>query len=229
MPNTENLYKNSSNLTNWVRYLLYAQVLVAVVSLFSNYLEYQLLSDYQNGVYASQEQAVADGETNDRRQQILGVAYLLVFIISGFLILRWIHRANFNARQLGAQGMKFTPGWSIGYYFIPILTLWKPYQAMKEVWQASHNPSNWATEKVSPIVGLWWFLWITSNMLGQAIFRMSNSAKEIPELINLNIINQVSDVLDIPLALVTLVVVNSIYKAQTHAYESANKSLKDAP
>ncbi|HSC76883.1 MAG TPA: DUF4328 domain-containing protein [Pseudomonadales bacterium] len=229
MTNTENIYKSSSSLTRWVKYLLYAQILVAVVSIFSNYLEYQLLSDYQNGVYTSQEQAVADGETSDNRQHVLGIAYLLVFIISGFLILRWIHRANFNARQLGAQGMQFTPGWSIGYYFIPILTLWKPYQAMKEIWQASNNPNNWSSEKVSPIVGLWWFLWIISNMLGQAIFRMSNSAKEIPELMSLNIINQVSDVLDISLALVTLAVVNSIYKAQVYAYESANKSLKDVP
>ena len=224
MSDTDNSYKNSSSLTKWVRYMLYAQVLVAIVSISSNYLEYQLLSDYQNGVYTSQELAVADGEASDQRQQIVAIVYMVVFIVSGFLILRWIHRANYNARQLGANEMEFTPGWSIGYYFIPVLTLWKPYQAMKEIWQASHNSNDWAFEKISPIVGLWWFLWIITNMIGQAVFRMSTGAEELPELMNLNLVTQACDALAIPLALVTLSIVNSIYKAQVIACESANES-----
>lgn len=229
MSDTDNNYKNSSSLTKWVRYMLYAQVLVAIISIFSNYLEYQLLSDYQDGVYTSQELAIADGEASDQRQQIVAIVNMLVFIVSGFLILRWIHRANYNARQLGAKEMEFTPGWSIGYYFIPVLTLWKPYQAMKEIWQASHNPNDWAFEKISPVVGLWWFIWIITNMVGQAVFRMSTDAVELQELMNLNLITQASDALAIPLALVTLVIVNSIYQAQVSAYESANKASNPTP
>ncbi len=223
MTDTENNYKDSTNLTKWVRYMLYAQIVVALIAIASNFLEYQLLSDYQNGVYTSQEKAVADGEASDQRQQMVGLIYLAVFIISGFLILRWIHRANYNARQLGAKDMKFTPGWSIGYYFIPILTLWKPFQAMKEIWKASHYPNNWSNEKAGSILELWWFLWIVSNMLGQAVFRMSTGAEELQELMDLNIITQILDALGIPLALVTLSIINSIYKAQCVAYESANK------
>lgn len=223
MSETENNYRDSSSLTIWVRYMLYAQIMVAIISIASNFLEYQLLSDYQNGVYSSQEKAIADGEASDQRQQIIALIYLTVFVVSGFLILRWIHRANYNAHQLGAKEMEFTPGWSIGYYFIPILTLWKPYQAMKEIWKSSHNPSDWATEKVSPILGFWWFLWVITNMLGQAVFRMSTGAEELQELMNLNIITQISDALAIPLALVTLSIVNSIYQSQSVAYASANK------
>jgi len=203
--------------------MLYAQIVVAVIAIGSNFLEYQLLSDYQNGVYTSQELAVADGEASDQRQGSVALAYIAVFIISGFLILRWIHRSNYNARQLGAEEMEFTPGWSIGYYFIPILMFWKPYQAMKEIWKASHNPSNWQSENVSSLLGVWWFLWIVTNMLGQALFRMSNCAEELPELMNLNLVSQASEILSIPLAFVTLSIVNKIYKAQISAYESANR------
>ncbi len=202
--------------------MLYAQVLVAVISIVSGYLEYQLLSDYQNGVYTSQELAVADGEASDQRQGLIGIVYMVVFIVSGFLILRWIHRANYNARQLGAESMAFTPGWSIGYYFIPILTLWKPYQAMKEIWKASKNPSDWGSSSTSSILPIWWTLWLISGFLGQAILRLSMRAEELPELLNLNLITQVSNVLDIPLALVTLAIVNGIYKMQMSSNESAN-------
>lgn len=218
-------FKDSSNLTNWVRYLLYAQVLVAVVSILSGFIEYQLLSDYQEGVYTSEEQAVADGEASDQRQQIVGILYLAVFIISGILILKWIYRANYNARQLGAKNMDFTPGWSIGYYFIPILTLWKPYLAMREIWQASQEPSDWGFANVSPILPFWWALWILSGMLGQVILRFSLKAEELDELINLNLITQFSNTLDIPLALVTLAIINGIYKMQVRTLESANKSI----
>lgn len=219
-------FRNSESLTKWVKYMLYAQILVAVVSIISGYLEYQLLLDYQNGVYTSQELAVADGEASDRRQSAIGILYLLVFVISGFLILRWIHRANYNARQLGAENMTFTPGWAIGYYFIPILTLWKPYQAMKEIWKASKNPTDWESQNADTILPIWWTFWLISNFLGQAIFRLSMRAEELPEMINLNLITQASDILDIPLALVLLVIVNNVHKMQTSQLEGANKQIQ---
>jgi hypothetical protein len=177
-------------------------------------LEYQLLSDYQNGVYTSQEKAVADGEANDQRQQLIAIAYLVVFIVSGFLILKWIYRANYNARQLGASGMKFTPGWSVGWYFIPIFTLWKPYQAMKEIWKASHAPNDWTNAATSSILGWWWFFWIVSNVIANASFRFSMRAEELNELMTLNVVNQASELFSIPLAIITLTLINRIYLAQ---------------
>lgn len=219
-------FRNSDSLTKWVRYMLYAQIIVAVVAIGVDYFEYELLSDYQNGAYTSQEKAMADGEASDQRQGIVGIAYLIVFVVSGFFILRWIHRANYNARQLGAENMKFTPGWSVGYYFIPILMLWKPYQAMKEIWKASKNPSNWESQETSGILPIWWTLWLISNFLGQAIFRFSMHAEELQELINLNIITQISNTIDIPLALVLLTIVNRIHNMQTSHLANANSQIQ---
>lgn len=226
MQNNNDGFRNSDSLTRWVKYMLYAQIIVASISILSGYLEYQLLSDYQNGVYTSQEMAVADGEASDQRQGIIGVVYLVVFVISGFLILRWIHRANYNARQLGAENMEFTPGWSIGYYFIPILTLWKPYQAMKEIWKASKNPSNWNSQSVSRLLPIWWSIWIISIILAHAIFSLSMRAEELNELINLNIITQVSNTLDILLALVLLAMVSNIHNMQASQVGSANNQIQ---
>ncbi len=214
-------FKDSELLTKWVRYMLYAQILIAVISIISGYLEYQLLSDYQNGFYTSQELALADGEASDQRQGIVGILYLVVFVVSGFLILKWIYRANYNARQLGAENMKFTPGSSIGYHFIPILALWKPYQAMKEIWKASKSPSDWTFQKTSAILPIWWTIWVISNVLGYAIFKLAMHVEELPELINLNLITQVSNILSIPLALVFLEIINNIYKMQSRQLGSS--------
>ncbi len=221
MPQEEQGFINSDSLTKWVRWFLFIQIAIAVVSLISGNMEYQLLTDYENGIYTSQEQAVADGEANDRRQGVIGMAYLAIFIVSGFLILRWIYRANYNARQLGAKDMKFTPGKSIGWYFIPIFTLWKPYQAMKEIWKASNEPNDWSNTEASSVLPVWWFFWLVNGVLGQAVMRMSLRAEEIAELKNVNLVYQASDVTGIILAIVTLTLVNGIYRAQlSHAKSS---------
>lgn len=207
-------FKEPGRLITWIKYLLYVQVAVALIAIGSNLMEYQLLTDFQNGVYFSQEMAVADAEANDKRQQIIAFSYLAVFIISGILILKWIYQSNQNARYLGAKDMAFTPAWSIGFYFIPIVSLWKPYQAMKEIWQASQNPDNWQIEKVSSILGVWWFFWIANSMVGQAVFRMSRRAQEVSEIMNVNLISQVSEILSIPLAVVTWLLINKISNTQ---------------
>jgi hypothetical protein len=88
----------------------------------------------------------------------IAISLKLTVVLTLIFILRWIYFANFNAHQLGAIGMRFTPGWSIGWFFIPIANFWKPYQVMKELWQVSKNSSTWRVQSVSPLVPWWWFL-----------------------------------------------------------------------
>ncbi len=204
--------------TKWTKWFLYAQVVIAVVAIISNMLEYQLLSNFKNGVYTSQELAVAAGEASDARQGVVGIVQFLVFVISGILILKWIYHANYNARQLGASEMVFTPGWSIGWYFIPIANLWKPYQAMKEIWKASSNPQSWSSQAVSSLLPWWWFFWIVSNMIANVSFRLAMSAEEINELLAANIVTQLSDVTGIPLSLIVIGIISRVHAMQiSHA------------
>ncbi len=214
MPLARNGFIHPTTLTQWVKRLIYVQMLVAVVSIVSGNMEYQLLQDYENGVYSSQEQAVADGEANDRRQQVIAVLYMIVFVISGVLILKWIHRANYNARQLGATAMKFTPGWSVGWFFVPIFSLWKPYQAMAEIWRASDSPDDPSQAGQNSILAWWWGAWLANGFISQAAMRLTLSAEEIPALKNANLVYQASDVAYLALAVVTLMLVDSIDQAQ---------------
>ena len=214
MSSVEAGFKSLKSLTQWIRYVLYAQVIIAILSIIFGFLEYQLLSAYQEGVYVSLKEAFADGEVTLGLLQGTGIASLIAFMASAVLIIKWIYRANYNAHQLGAQNMSYTPAWSVGYYFIPVFNLWKPYQAMKEIWKASKNPLDWRLSKTSPILPVWWALWLTSNILNQSIFRLSADAVELSELMNLNMLSQISNLLDIPLALVTLAIINGIYRMQ---------------
>jgi len=95
---------------------------------------------------------------------------LLSFLASAVLFLIWMHRANSNARALGAQGMQFTPGWCVGWWFVPIANLFKPYQAAREIYQASdpkEDNDTWAAAVVPAFFAAWWTTWIIGNILGQ--------------------------------------------------------------
>ena len=214
LPSTAQGFKRLGNLTKWIRYVLYAQILIATLSIIFSFLEYRLLTAYQAGVYASLESAFSDGELAIQLLQSTGIASLIAFITSAILILKWIYRANYNVRQLGAQNLSYTPAWSIAYYFIPIFNLWKPYQAMKEIWLASKALSAWPVGKISAVLPVWWALWLSSNILKQSIFRLSADAQELPELMDLNMLSQMSNVLGFLLAIATLSLVSGIYQMQ---------------
>ncbi|MDR1528904.1 MAG: DUF4328 domain-containing protein [Burkholderiales bacterium] len=215
MPEKQQGFKDPNSLTKWTKWFLYAQVAIGVVAIISSMLEYQLLSDFKNELYSSQELAVAAGEANDFRQSLIGIIQLGIFIISGVLVLKWIYRANYNAHQLGAKDMDFTPSWSIGWYFIPIANLWKPYQAMKEIWKTSSNPQSWESQSVSSLLPWWWFFWIVSNMFGNASFRLTMRAEEINELMTANVVTQLSDAFSIPLGLILIAIISKVRQMQT--------------
>ncbi len=207
-------FKDPTKLTKWLKVFLCLSVAIAVLSIWSNYLQYEMLNDFKNGVYASEAAAIADAEANDTRQQIIGMIYTLVLIATLICFLKWVYRANSNVRKLGAEGLTFTPGWSVGWFFVPFANLWKPYQAMKEIFKASKSPTDWANQTSPPILGWWWGFWIISGFLGQASFRMSRGAEEIDELLVANVLALISDVIDIPSAIITIPLVGILLGMQ---------------
>jgi len=152
----------------------------------------------------------------DLASLLIGLQQGLIVLVTGVVFLMWIHRANRNARGLGAKGMTFTPGWSVGWYFIPIVNLWKPYQAMKEIWQASTNPTSWRSQTPPALLSTWWTLWIINSLLSNMSFRLSMGAHTGPELIASEVVSLLSDLLDIPTGLVAIRLVREIVRLQTH-------------
>jgi hypothetical protein len=224
-------FRDPTSLAKWTKLSLYAQMAISLVALVSGYLEYETLVALKEGAFDSEQAAVNAAEASDSRQGLVGIVQFAVITVSGFLILRWIHRINWNARALGAENMQFTPGWSIGWYFVPIANFWKPYQAMKEIWKASANPKEWESQAVPGTLGLWWTLWIVYSMLGNASFRMTMKAEEIPELIKANIVTLASDVVTLPLCAVFLLLFTQIQGMQSARFASSSRlqSAHNAP
>jgi hypothetical protein len=123
----------------------------------------------------------------------------------------WIYRASVNAHAL-ARGLTIGPGWAVGWFFIPIAHLFKPFDAMKETWLASHHPRDWATRSPPFLLLLWWGLWVAvlclHNMSGYMFERNYTLATKLAFAEGL---------LNIPLCLVLIAVVRAVTAAQRRA------------
>ena len=105
------------------------------------------------------------GESNS----LAGVAELATWVLTGLLLcsglvfLCWLYRAACNARALGARGMQVSPAWAVGGFFVPIIHLFLPYQAVKEIWVNGSVDS----EPDSIWLKIWWFCLLGSMALSR--------------------------------------------------------------
>lgn len=94
----------------------------------------------------------------------------------------WTHRVATNAAAWGAQS-HMTPGWAVGYYFIPILNLWKPYEGIANVWRGSDPARRDDDAPFHSMVGpvpwfflAWWLTWIASRIPERVATSIFNDA-----------------------------------------------------
>ena len=159
----------------------------------------------------------------DRITRVVGAAQFLVFLITGVVILRWIYRARECVDALDATGMHLTPGWSIGWYFVPIANLWKPFQALNEIWKPSSEPRSWSAQPTPALLRWWWGFWLLASALGQAVYRLSGYAKTLEEFQTLSLVSIASSVTDILLSITLMAIVVRIDNMQRrHFTDLAN-------
>ncbi len=206
-------FRDLTGLVNVLKASLVLYILVAIVGLWPGWSEIQLLERIASGESVTEAEAAA----NDSRQAMLGGIFTLVFIVTAILFARWTYLSNKNAKALGASGMKFSPGWSVGWYFIPVFMLWKPYQALKEIFKASHPDyiEDWEKAPRPGLMPLWWTLWIIATVLGQAIFRTTFSTETIDEHLTSSWLLFFADALDIPLGIVVIALVATLHDWQS--------------
>ena len=165
-PIQEYKFQSPLNLTKALLVLLYIGIALSAFSILDSMMSYNL--------YSSAHISDKEINDNDMRTLVIGAVVAIFNITTIVIFLIWINKANKNSRALGSEGMQFTPGWCVGWWFIPIASLWKPYQVVREIWKTSQSSDNWQTQKNS-IVSLWWTLWIISAIVNQIIQQWSMS------------------------------------------------------
>lgn len=154
---SEDWYRSSDLRARCVIGLLIIGVVVSGASLISTAFEIGLLGQISRGKTVS----LAAAQASDSRQQALGIGHLVLFFLTGAAWLLWQHRAHSN---LKVSGLQFTPGWAVGWWFVPFASLIKPYQAVKELRQASSGRPDWSHSVGWSVLGRWWATWVALSV-----------------------------------------------------------------
>jgi hypothetical protein len=91
------------------------------------------------------------------------IGYLVALVACFISVGMWIYRTNANAHSFSSD-MTITPGWSVGWFFIPFANLVMPYRGVQETWRESHERAGRFEEVESSLLGWWWALWIANNV-----------------------------------------------------------------
>lgn len=194
--------------TRWVRNAIFAYIAVSLAVVFGQVGEIVGMVDLEHGGASPLLMFVS----------VAYIAFAVVFFASVVLVAMWIYRAHANVRAADAGPMENSPGWAVGWFFVPIAHLFKPFQAMRELWNVSHARSDGYSQESPPLLKLWWGFWIVSNLAANIGSRSALAGAESAS----TPIDVIAGLLSIPAAWFLLRIVQEVNSAQRSTLGAAS-------
>src|SRR5436190_12298738 len=150
----EGTYRPSSARGSVAIALLLLMALLAAIAALHFFSAFDIASRAARAALRPGEAAAFDEFT-----LTLGRLELAGSILTGIAWFVWLHRAVANARSLGVQ-TEATPGWSVGWWFIPFANLVKPYRILRSLCDGLVSGS-------STIVAYWWGCYLIAGFVSE--------------------------------------------------------------
>jgi hypothetical protein len=199
-----------SGITSRLSWLLLIGAGLHVLGLVSSFMQLSLLTHHPY--------SVAQANANDLRERLMSSGQLILFLITVIVFGRWIYLAQKNLPELDARYLRFGPGWSVGVFFVPVLNLWAPYQAMGDLAKASRDPRTWQLEDTPVLILVWWILWLLKQFIGDGILSSKADAHTIDQLEVLTVLQIASGVVSVPLYLLAYYIVRRVWRDQSESF-----------
>ena len=108
---------------------------------------------------------------------VLGGSLLAALVGAGCVVsfLAWFSRSYRNLRALGAEGLEYSPGVAVGWWFVPVGNCWKPFRVAVEIWKASdptlraNDLASRASMPTPVLLAVWWMGWLTALVLDNLV------------------------------------------------------------
>jgi hypothetical protein len=133
----------------WVLVLLGLTIALDLVSLIVLGAQRSLLDRGLGGI------SLAEWHTSVSRVNRLGVIEQLLYLATIVAFLMWVHRAYLNLARAGAPGLRFTPGWAVGYWFVPVLNIVRSKQILDDLWRATALRDGADGKDRRPLTSFW--------------------------------------------------------------------------
>jgi len=197
----------------WTTYLLWLCLALDLVAIASGFMQRGLLSRIAAGDQLGPDEA----DTNDAREHLIGVIQICAFALTGIVWLVWLYRAYANLRLVGSRKSQFTPGWAVGYWFVPLFNLLRAYQIVVDLWLRSDTGNAADTVASLPrpqLVAAWWTVYLLSGAAGRWSASLFSDAHSASELLTVTNVDMLANGLSIVAAVLAIAVVRGIDQRQ---------------
>ncbi|MDQ3759264.1 MAG: DUF4328 domain-containing protein [Actinomycetota bacterium] len=194
--------------------------LTALASLWADLNQLDLITRLVDG----ERVTTAEATESDDRVATTAIIYLVALVLSAITFLLWYSRAYRNTIAMGVTRPRYGTRWAVAYWFIPIVSLFRPKQVMNDIWRGSEpdmpSPVGGVESRpVSPLLHWWWAFWILSIFIGNYAARVSFSpevlsAEELRSEAVAYVVTDIADVIAVPLAIAVVVVVTRRQEAR---------------
>lgn len=222
-------FRQLGALTNWVRGIACAIGIIVVCNIGIDLYVNHLLRLIRDGAVENPSLLLMGMHGANRLQMVLDVGYGVLLILNIVLFFIWLHRAASNTEALGAKGLESSPGWTVGWFFVPVANLVMPYRAMREVWQASRSPAQWSTVRAGPCLLLWWLIHLFAGIAGQVKSVMLRDAHGADAVLAASNVEITGMVLSLVTTLLFVHIVGSLWSMQEAAWSRQTPVLPPLP
>lgn len=152
-------------LQRWISRAMIAAAVCEVGYLYISLRLARFVDERDSGAFA-EEVLLQRADDLDRTMNVVGLSYIAVYLVAFILGGVWIYRAARNAAIIAPLRDRISPGWAVGWHFIPFANLFKPYQAIREVYNSSISPDRPIDTPLPKLFLIWWLAFLLSNGLG---------------------------------------------------------------
>lgn len=104
---------------------------------------------------------------------LLSLAMMVSIVPLTIALMLWLHRARANLADFGLTDLTYSPGWTIGSFFVPVANLAVPFRSMRELYNRSHGEDVYQSLATVPDVSSWWTSFVTGATIQLALLLMS--------------------------------------------------------
>jgi hypothetical protein len=208
--------KDNSKRAKHLIYVFWAFIAVVFIATLSGYLELELLKHIQNGGLVNEDEANA----SDNRQMFIGLLQTAIYITTIVFFLNWFRRAYANLHRMKIKHLKHSDSWAVWSFFVPIIVFFRPVQIMNEIVSETQHQirkmdRSYIKKEIGLWIGLWWTLFILSNFIGKYVLRTAFKTDTLEEMITGSEAVLFSDIMQIPEALLVILIVSRVTKIET--------------
>jgi hypothetical protein len=197
-----------------------AVMVMNLIALLSSYMQLELLQQLKAGVFLADDVL----NSNDTRERLVGIIFIVVSITSAVFFIQWFRRAYYNL-HIRTGNCENSEGWAAGAWFVPFVCLYRPYHIMLELWnkttdlveeknKAEGTEGNTTHRFSAQLVGTWWTLWILSNVIGRVMLKKAFDNATIDNLISSTQFSMVDSVFSLVLGVVTILMIREYAKRE---------------